>query len=184
VSLVVSQTPLAQQPVGHVCALQLEHTPLVHVPVPQLVQAWPKRPHCVLVAGSTHVLLVMSQQPAHVWALQPHWPKKHVLPAGHAGPVPHWHVPLAVQVSAVCRSQLVHAPPAAAHALADRGTQVEPEQQPFAQLVAVQLLQTPPVQVLPLVHAAQLRPPAPHAVDESPVAQVVALLQQPVQPLS
>jgi hypothetical protein len=39
VSRIVTQTPEAQQPIGHVCALQLVHTPLLHVPVPQFWQA-------------------------------------------------------------------------------------------------------------------------------------------------
>jgi hypothetical protein len=124
----------------------------------------------VLVAGSTHVLVAGSQQPAaQDWPLQPHWPKKHALPAGHAGPVPHWQVPFAVQVSAVARSHVMQAPPAAAHALAERGTQVEPEQQPIGHVVAVQLLHTPPVHVSPALQVWQFRLPEPHAIAESPV---------------
>jgi hypothetical protein len=128
-------------------------------------------------------LVVASQQPAHVWPLQPHWPKRQALPAGHAGPVPHWQVPFAVQVSAVRRSQAMQAPPGAAQALTPRALHVAPEQQPFGQLVAVQLLHTPPEQVPPsqLWHA---RPPEPQAVADALVSHVVLLLQQPVQPLS
>jgi hypothetical protein len=129
------------------------------------------------------VFVVASQQPAHVWPLQPHWPKKQVLPAGHAGPAPHWQVPFAVQVSAVARSHVMHAPPGAAHALTPRCTQVAPEQQPFGQFVAVQVLHTPALQVPPS-QPWQARPPEPHAVADSLVSQVVALLQHPVQPLS
>jgi len=48
-----------------------------------------------------------------------------------------------------------------------------PAQQPAAQVLRLQPLQAPPVQVSPAGQAAQATPPAPHAVATSPGWQVV-----------
>jgi hypothetical protein len=61
--------------------------------------------------------------------------------------------------------------------------QFGPEQQPLGQLVAVQLLQMPPVQDWPIGQFAHMRPPVPQAPASSPLWQVL-FWQQPVQPLN
>jgi hypothetical protein len=62
-----------------------------------------------------------------------------------------------------------HAPPGAPHALADVGrTQMVPEQQPVAQVVALQPAQTPAAQLWPLGHAWHCAPPAPHVPGSLP----------------
>jgi hypothetical protein len=46
-------------------------------------------------------------------------------------------------------SQVTQAAPPVPHAVTDAVAQVSPEQQPPGQFVGVQLLQTPPLQILP-----------------------------------
>jgi hypothetical protein len=175
---IVSQTPFAQHPIGQFCALQLEQTPLVHMPLPQLTHALPRSPQVVAEVVS-HVLPL--QQPfGHEFRSQTHWPRLlQAVPAGHGGPLPHAHCPVAEQRSVVSMSQRPHAAPGAAHAVFDSRMHVGPEQQPIGQLVAVQLLQTPPEQVPPS-HEAHWRPLAPHAAESLPSSQVLPL-QQPEQ---
>jgi hypothetical protein len=99
----VWQTPLRQQPCGQFCALHVEQTPFVHVPLPQPLQAPPKRPHCVALceANGTHTL-PLQHPPAQVCALQMHWPAKQVEPVGQGAWAPHAHWPCALHESVVC----------------------------------------------------------------------------------
>jgi hypothetical protein len=79
----------------------------------------------------------------------------------------------------VVSSQARQAVPPAPQALSVVGSvQDEPEQHPAAQVVALQLLQTPPAQVSPFAQVSQAAPPAPHAEGLVPSSQVVPL-QQP-----
>ena len=73
----------------------------------------------------------------------------------------------------------MHARPVEPHAIAVGGdTHVEPEQQPVAQLAALQLEQTPPPHVLPPVHVEHAKPPVPQALALVPGWQLVPW-QQP-----
>jgi hypothetical protein len=144
--------------------LQLEHTPLLHVPEPQFVQAWPKRPHCCAVCWPEVTHTLPTQQPLlQVAALHTHAPNWQVEPAGQGAPLPHAHRPWALHESVVCGSHARHAEPATPHALSERARHVGPEQQPFGQLVAVQLLHTPPSHVPLPGHVWHWRPAEPHA---------------------
>lgn len=103
-------------------------------------------------------------------------------PAMQGGLLPQRHSPVALQWLARWPHPM-QAAPLVPHWLSVGGdTQVEPEQQPEAQLVALQAevqmpdVQTPPVQV------TQAPPPVPHAVLLVPVRQVVPS-QQPEQEL-
>lgn len=89
--------------------------------------------------------------------------------------------PPAAQPSATIPHE-VHAPPAIPQAAAVVGsTQLEPEQQPLAHVVALQLAQMP-AEHAPPVHALHAAPPVPHALVEVP-ARHVAPWQQPVHEL-
>jgi hypothetical protein len=154
--------PHAQAPVtgSHPSAsapLQAIHAP---PPVPQ-----------VLRDGTLQTPL--AQQPfGQDWALQTHAPATHSVPALQAGLVLQRHSPDEVQMLARVTSQVTHADPAVPQASRPAGEQVLPEQQPFAQLLAVQPLHTPPVQVwVPQFwHAA---PPLPQEALAVPATQVV-----------
>ncbi len=138
--------------------------------MPQSTHATPPLPHAPGV-GVTHT--PAWQQPfGHDVASQLQTPPEQTWPAGHAGPLPQPQVPPSHE-SAVL-PQLWHAPPAVPQADAVGGVvQVEPEQQPYGQLVPSHPLHTPAEQVsLPgqLVHMA---PPEPHALGSLPGSHVV-----------
>src|SRR5689334_6847233 len=99
----------------------------------------------------------------------------HVVPPVHAGPVPHAHPPVAEQESAVDALHATQAAPPTPQSAAVGGvTHVGPVQQPIGQLVAVQLLQTPPEQVAPPVHRLHIAPAVPHSVSVVIVTQAPA----------
>jgi hypothetical protein len=122
--------------------------------------AWPQ-----LVGESVVHTPARQQPPEHETASHAHAPPVHREPGGQAAPPPHVHAP-SVQPSAPI-PQDEHAPPAAPHALAVGETQLEPEQQPLAHVVALQLVQIPLAHV-PLLHALHAAPPTPHALDAVP----------------
>jgi hypothetical protein len=71
-------------------------------------------------------------------------------------------VPEGEQPSALVTSQLTHSAPAAPQLETLEGLQVAPAQQPSGQLLLLQPLQRPPVQLSPAGHASQALPPTPH----------------------
>jgi hypothetical protein len=71
------------------------------------------------------------------------------VPAAHAGLAPQRQAPAGPQLSDRTASQVTQAAPLVPHAVTDGVAQVTPEQQPPEQFAGVQLLQTPPLQILP-----------------------------------
>ena len=147
-----------QQPLAQLVALQAEvvQLPALHALPRQSRQARPPVPHD---ADESPVRQrPPMQQPAHEAAV--HWqrPRRHSTPGSHAGPVPHWHSPVA--------ALHLSAPMAAVH-----GGLRPQAQRP-----------SPPHEsVMPegqVVHAA---PPAPHADAFGEVMQV-PFEQHPVHP--
>lgn len=143
-----------QQPVGQVIALHPVQVPdPVHVsPAGQAWQAMPVVPQSlVLVPGrqappEQHpVGQVVTSQATQV-------PPAQLRPA-QGGPVPHAHIPAAVQLSASTGSQAMQAVPPVPQVVADGVVQVGPEQQPLGQKVASQPLHVPaPVHDWPAGH--------------------------------
>ncbi len=101
-------------------------------------------------------------------------------PGAQAGPAPHWHVPLAEQLSAPT-PQLTHAAPPVPHVNHAGALHVGPEQQPLAHVLAVHPLQMPPEQLWPPGQLWHDAPAAPHALFESPERHVPPMnpVQQP-----
>lgn len=181
---VVSQTqvPATQRwPVAQAVPPPHEHAPADEQPSPrplsvQSTQAAPLEPH-VVAERAAHI--VPEQQPeAHEVASHAHAPPTQRCPEPHGGPEPHAHAPRA-QLSER-PSQAMQAAPAVPHALVDGVAHVAPEQQPLAQLVALQLVHTPLAHVPPVPQFAHAVPPVPHAVALLPARQLVPL-QQPLQ---
>jgi hypothetical protein len=112
--------------------VQLLHTPFVHVPVAQVWQARPPRPHEALLSPATQAPAAQQPlgqlTPSHTQA-----PPRQRRPGPHAGPDPHAHVPAAEQASAASGSQTAHAAPAAPHWLSARDRQKPAAQQPSGQ---------------------------------------------------
>lgn len=129
-------------------------------------------PGCPHIVAESVVQTPDAQHPlGHDVASHTQTPPEQREPAPHAGPPPHVHAPPA-QPSAVGPHD-THAEPASPHALADVGeTQLDPEQHPPGQLVALQLVQTP-AEHDPLLHALHAAPPVPHALGEVPARQVL-----------
>lgn len=198
-----THTPALQQPLGHEVESHTQvpprhRCPLAHaapaphwqVPrvaeqrsavAPQLVQAAPVRPHWLWVVGLTQV--VPLQQPlAHELELQTHAPATHDWPALQAAPPPQRQAPL-VQLSAVALLQAVHTAPDVPQAPSDGVWQVPFEQQPVAQLAALQPEHVCAVQVCPPGQAWQATPPVPQAAVWLPAWQVLPM-QQPLGQLA
>jgi hypothetical protein len=193
------QTPLAQQPPGHDSALHRQAPPVQTEPVPhdarvpqvhppetasqpslilgsQARQAWPPTPQ---VAATGTWQTPAAQHPrGQDCALQTHTPLTQTLPAPHATVAPHWHCPVAPQLSARVRSQVTHAAPPNPQVAVERAAQVEPEQHPEGQLVVLQSLHTPPAQIRP-AQFWQALPALPQLVLLVPGKQVVPE-QQPL----
>ena len=191
-SVGVLQAPLAQHPVGQVCALQPigTHAPLVHLnaaphagPLPhlqppavqllaafgsQVRQAAPAIPQ-LATEGSLQVLPAQ-QPPAQDDASHTHCPPTHRVPVPHEGPVPQPQVP-SVQVSATAELQAWQAVPGCAQLDSDWPVQTFPAQQPFAHDDASQM-QTPALQRCPVPHAG----PPPHA-HAPPAVQALARIE-------
>lgn len=125
---------------------------IVHVPppVPQVLRdrVW-------------HVPLPSQQPLGHEVESHVHMPLTQCCPLAHGDEVPHWHAPLAEQVSAATGSHATQALPPVPQALVVGVVHTGPLQQPLRQLVELQPLQAPLVQVCPLGHAWQLPPPLP-----------------------
>jgi hypothetical protein len=112
---------------------------------PQLVQLLPWTPH---VATDRMRQLAPWQQPfGQLVALQVQLPFTHCCPGAQAAWLPHRQLPVDEQLSPLSPQAMQAAPPLP-HSPAFGGvTQVAPEQQPLAQLLALQPEQLPPVQV-------------------------------------
>lgn len=187
------QTPLAQQPLGQDCALQIQAPPMQTVPLPQggplpqvqapatgsqpslvaalqATQPRPPTPHAV--ATGTWQTLPAQQPPGHDCALQTQAPPTQVVPAAQPGPAPHRHSPAAEQVSARAGSQVTQAAPPVPQAAVDGVAQEEPEQQPPGQFMGLQSLHTPPAQMRP-PQLWQSAPTVPQAVLLVPVRQTL-----------
>jgi hypothetical protein len=98
----------------------------------------------------------------------------------HGGLTPQLHVPSALQVSVDSVAQDRHdapfcpqaqGPPSVGHGPGARATQVDPKQQPL-QVMAVQLLHRPSLQVCPLGHIWQVKPLFPHSASTLPGRQL------------
>ena len=194
------QAPPAQHPLGQDRALHRQTPPVQVVPVPhagpvpqrqlpvvpsqrsavaelQLVQACPPVPQ-VDRAGCRQ--LPFKQHPlGQDGALHMQLPLTHAVPTSQAGFPPQRHSPVMEQLSARAVSQVTHAAPPAPQAAAEPLLQVEPEQQPPEQVVAVQSSQTPPVQARP-PQSWQLAPPLPQLAAWVPGRQVLPE-QQPAE---
>jgi hypothetical protein len=182
------QTPLRQQPLGQLVALQVLpqlppshlHAPLTqvageaqaaelphaHWPVAEqlsarvAVQAVHVPPSVPQVATEAVRHSPAWQQPrGHEAELHTQLPLTHCCPGAHWPPSPQRHEPLA-QLLASSVLQAVHAPPAEPHAPRLGVLQVEPVQQPPSQLSA-QSGHTPASQ-LPCKHAEHAAPAVPH----------------------
>ena len=171
------QVPPAQQPPGQDVASQTQAVPLQRWPEAQATQAAPPEPQVAFVGA---LQLVPAQQPvAQDVASQIQLPPMQRWPAPQAAAVPQRQVPVASQVSAFAGSQVLQAAPAMPQVAGALGVQVGPLQQPVGQELAVQPLQTPPVQVW-VPQPWQLAPPAPQDADPVPGLQTL-LSQQPEQ---
>ena len=69
-------------------------------------------------------------------------PPTHACPAPHAAEDPHLQTPAVEQLFAIVESHAAQAAPPTAHVAKAGAVHVAPEQQPLAQLVEVQLVQT------------------------------------------
>jgi hypothetical protein len=112
--------------------------------------------------------LPLQQPPSQAVPLQTHWPFTHCWPeVQRLPPEPQLHAPF-TQRSASSGSQLEQAPPFGPHCVAlGAVTHVEPAQQPFGQVVALQM-QAVPWQTLPEMHAGAFphsQPPSTQASD-------------------
>ena len=118
----------------------------------------------------------MSQQPVgHEAELQTQWPPTHCWPATQAAPVvPHWHTPVAEQLSATLALQVTHAAPPEPQLDVERAMQLVPLQQLLGHEVALHT-HAPPTHCWPLAHGG----PEPQA--HAPAVQVSALMPQPTQ---
>lgn len=108
-------------------------------------------PPCVpQVAGLGNRQLDPEQHPlGHERGPQTQADPTQLVPEPQAGFAPQRHSPISEQLSAREGSQVTHAAPPDPHADADPVVQVEPEQQPLAQLIAVQSPHAPPEQIRP-----------------------------------
>lgn len=122
-----------------------------------------------LVDFARHV--VPSQQPlGQLVASQTHAPLTQRCPEPHGAPVPQAHSPSVHRSEPA--SHAVHISPPSPHAVLLGITHVAPEQHPSGHVAALQLVQAPPVHVLPPLQALHRPPPMPHAVAVSPGRQV------------
>jgi hypothetical protein len=149
------RTSHTQLPAAHRCpTLQAALAPQAQPPAAvqvsatagsQVTQATPAAPHR---ASERDTQVAPSQQPlGHEVALHTHLPATHLCPAPQAAAAPHTQVPAAEQPSARVASQPTQTAPPLPQVASTCGLQVAPEQQPFGQLVALQPLQCPAVQV-------------------------------------
>ena len=125
---------------------------------------------------ATHVPVVPpTQQPfGQPTASQTQLPEEQCWPVEQGEPEPHWQVPLAEQVSARVGLQFTQTVPPVPHVPGDFVLQVVPEQQPLPQLLALQPLHAPPLQVCGLGQFTQLAPADPQAESAVPGWQAPA----------
>jgi len=97
----------------------------------------------------------------------------------HAGAPPHEQAPVAEQLSERVASQPTQTAPPLPQLVSDGAMQVAPAQHPFGQLVLLQPLQWPAVQVWPAGQVVQALPPPPHELALSPERHAPAE-QQPL----
>jgi hypothetical protein len=139
------------------------------------VQAPPLVPQLDSEAG---MQLVPLQQPlGQLVASHTQAPPAQRWPLVHAAPVPQRQAPLA-QPSAIVGSHATQAAPPLPHAPAAGERQLAPEQQPLAQVIALQSVQTPALHD-PDGQAWQAAPAVPQALGSVPLWQLVPE-QQPV----
>jgi hypothetical protein len=159
----------AQQPLRHESASQMQMpaaqrwpalhaAPAPHAQVPdevqlsatpgsQVMHAAPAAPH---LDSDRETQVAPSQQPlGHEAGLQTHLPPTHLCAAPHSAAPPQVQAPVAEQASARVVSQPTQTAPPLPQVVSDGALQVAPEQQPPGQLVALQPLQCPAVQVWP-----------------------------------
>jgi hypothetical protein len=143
----------------------------------QEIQAAPGAPQRV---SCRETQVAPSQQPVgHEVALQTQWPALHFCPAAQAGAAPQTQAPVAEQPSARVASHPTQTAPPLPQVASEGGLQVAPEQHPVGQLVALQPLQRPPVQVWPAGQVWQAPPPPPQEATVTPARQAPCA-QQPV----
>lgn len=117
------------------------------------------------------------QQPlGHEVASHVQTPPTQRWPSTHGAPLPHVQLPL--EHPSDRRSHATHAPPSVPHALAPGLTQLDPEQHPEAQVVALQSEQAPATQT-PEAHVVHALPPLPHAAVVPPGMHSVPAQQPP-----
>jgi hypothetical protein len=92
---IVMHDPPWQQPIGHEPALHPPHMWFVQPLPPHDWQARPPCPHDGSVVPGSHPPSLSQQPFMHVVTSHTHWPPLHQVVPVHAGPLPHWHVPLA-----------------------------------------------------------------------------------------
>jgi hypothetical protein len=176
----------AQQPVQPELPLQTHCPPVQTRPEPQAgllpQRQAPLAQLSAFVASHGARQLFPLQQPAHELASHTQLPALQRCPAPQAGPLPHWQTPLEVQMLARTLSHAMQAAPFAPQVLRPCRLQVDPEQQPPAQVPALHPLQTPLVHDSEPGQLWQVAPPLPQAVERSPVRQALPL-QQPGQEL-
>jgi hypothetical protein len=132
--------------------------------------ARPADPQLVSDGGVTQV--VPLQQPlGHDVPSQTQAPATQRWPVPHIGPPPHEQLPPLVQRSALLASQPTQVVAPMPQVVSEGWLQVAPEQHPLGQLVALQPLHRPAVQVCPAGQRSQTLPPAPQDVTLLPVRQ-------------
>jgi hypothetical protein len=176
-----TQTPPAQRWRGP----QAAPVPQRHVPSPpqlsavmaQATHVAPCRPH---VSRDRVVHVAPAQHPpAHDVASQMQAPATQCWPGSHGARPPHWHWPLAAQVSARVASQAAQGTPPVPHVAGEGAVHTAPRQQPPAQVAAVQALHPPPLQISGATQAAHAPPPPPQAPFAEPGRQAVPAQQPP-----
>jgi hypothetical protein len=135
-------------------------------------QALPAVPHAERVVGTTQVPLEEQQPAGHDWALHTQAPPEQAVPAGHIAPAPQRHSPVAPQLLARAGSHGTHAAPPDPQAVGPGIAHVDPEQQPPAQLPALQSLHAPPAQTR-APQPWQAAPPLPQLSWSVPGRQAV-----------
>jgi hypothetical protein len=142
----------------------------------QLTQARPPPPQ---LGRDGRLQVVPEQQPfgqlvpSHTQApLEQRWP------AAHAALAPQAHVPVGEQLSARTASQPTQLTAPLPQVAKEGVLQVAPEQQPFGQLVELQPLHVPLLQLCPVGQTSQVPPPVPQDDGLSPARQLPAE-QQP-----
>lgn len=156
-----------QQPPAQLTAVQPLQMPLLQCSGVHDWQAPPPVPHAVSLVPARQT--PSRQQPLHDSSSHTQAPSEQRWPALHGACLPHWQVPVAEHESAVVSSQVTQSAPAMPQVARDRSWQMSSEQQPSAQVVALQT-QAPATQLWPCWQAAEV--PQRH----SPEVQLSALV--------